>query len=121
MTSVQLAKVVGSVVATVKDSALESRKLLVIQPIAPTGAPSGAALVAIDGVGVGPGEQVMFVKGREAAFAFLPDQVLADASIVGKVDSIDVGEDSGARRAPSSPSEERGERASRRGARALKK
>ena len=118
----QLAKVVGSVVATVKDSALESRKLLVIQPIAPTGAPSGAALVAIDGVGVGPGEQVMFVRGREAAFAFLPDQVLADASIVGKVDSIDVGgEGRGARRAPSSPSEERGERASRRGARALKK
>jgi hypothetical protein len=30
----------------------------------------------------------MFVKGREAAFAFLPDQVLADAAIVGKVDSI---------------------------------
>ena len=84
----QLAKVVGSVVATVKDSALESRKLLVIQPIAPSGTPSGAALVAIDGVGVGPGEEIMFVKGREAAFAFLPDQVLADASIVGKVDSV---------------------------------
>jgi hypothetical protein len=30
----------------------------------------------------------MFVKGREAAFAFLPDTVLADASIVGKVDAI---------------------------------
>ncbi len=83
-----LAKVVGSVVATVKDSALESRTLLVIQPISPSGSPTGAALVAVDGVGVGPGEQVMFVKGREAAFAFLPDQVLADASIVGKVDSI---------------------------------
>ena len=84
----QLARVIGSVVATVKDSALESRKLLVIQPIAPSGAPAGAALVAIDGVGVGAGEEVMFVKGREAAFAFLPDTVLADASIVGKVDAI---------------------------------
>ena len=94
----QLAKVVGSVVATAKDPALESRTLLVIQPIAPSGFPSGEALVAIDGVGVGSGEEVIFVKGREAAFAFLPGQVLADAAIVGKVDSIDVGgEGSGAR------------------------
>jgi microcompartment protein CcmK/EutM len=86
-----LARVVGSVVATVKDPALESRTLLVIQPVAPSGAPAGASLVAIDGVGVGPGEDVLFVKGREAAFAFLPDTVLADASIVGKVDKVDVG------------------------------
>jgi ethanolamine utilization protein EutN len=91
VTLVQLAKVVGSVVASVKDSALESRTLLVLQPITPSGAPSGAALVAIDGIGAGVGEEVLFVKGREAAFAFLPDQVLADASIVGKVDSVDVG------------------------------
>ncbi len=84
----QLAKVVGTVVATVKDPGLEGRTLLVIQPLAPSGSPSGAPLVAIDGVGVGVGEEVMFVKGREAMFAFLPDQVLADASIVGKVDSV---------------------------------
>jgi ethanolamine utilization protein EutN len=83
-----LAKVVGSVVATVKDRSLESRKLLVIQPIAPSGSAAGAPLVALDSVGVGAGEEVMFVKGREAAFAFLPDTVLADATIVGKVDSI---------------------------------
>ena len=84
----QLAKVVGTVVASVKDSGLESKSLLVIQPIAPSGAPSGAPLIAIDGVGVGTGEEIMFVRGREAAFAFLPEQVVADASIVGKVDSI---------------------------------
>jgi ethanolamine utilization protein EutN len=84
----QLAKVVGTVVATLKDSTLEGRKLLVLQPISHSGAPSGAPLVAIDGVGVGAGEEVFFVRGREAAFAFLPDPVLADATIVGKVDSI---------------------------------
>jgi len=110
----QLARVVGSVVATVKDRALERRTLLLIQPIAPSGAPAGAALVAIDSVGVGAGEEVIFVKGREAAFAFLPDQVVADASIVGKVDSVDLGREggerasNGARRAPPS---RRGERA----------
>jgi ethanolamine utilization protein EutN len=85
---VQLAKVVGSVVATMKDPTLEGRKLLVIQPAAPLGAASGAPLVAIDGVGVGVGESVFFVRGREAAFAFLPETVLADATIVGRVDEI---------------------------------
>jgi len=85
---VQLGKVVGNVVATMKDSTLEGRKLLVIQPIAPSGAASAAPLVAIDGVGVGVGEDIFYVRGREAAFAFLPDTVLADASIVGKVDTV---------------------------------
>jgi ethanolamine utilization protein EutN len=84
----QLARVIGTVVATLKDPALASRRLLVIQPIGPSGAAIGAPLVALDGVGVGSGEEVMFVKGREAAFAFLPEVVLADASIVGKVDSV---------------------------------
>ena len=84
-----LAEVVGTVVATVKDPSLQSRKLLLIRPIAPNGAPSGAALVAVDGVGVGVGERVFYARGREAAFAFLPDQVLADAGIVGRIDDID--------------------------------
>ena len=84
----QLARVVGTVVATLKDPTLASQRLLVIQPISPSGADIGAPLVALDSVGVGTGEEVMFVKGREAAFAFLPEVVLADASIVGKVDSV---------------------------------
>jgi ethanolamine utilization protein EutN len=117
---VQLAKVVGNVVATMKDSTLEGRKLLVIQPIAPSGAASAAPVVAIDGVGVGVGEDIFFVKGREAAFAFLPDTVLADATIVGKVDSIDGGE-----RASRSPQPRAlgvgPQPADRRGERALKK
>jgi microcompartment protein CcmK/EutM len=45
--------------------------------------------VALDGVGVGVGERVFYVRGREASFAFLPDQVLADAGIVGRVDTVD--------------------------------
>ena len=85
----QLACVIGNVVATVKASNLVARKLLVIQPIAPSGEPTGSPVVAVDSVGVGPGERVFYVRGREAAFAFLPDLVPTDASIVGKVDSID--------------------------------
>lgn len=82
----QLAEVIGNVVATVKDASLEARTLLVIQPISSAGSPAGAPLVAVDAIGVGVGERVFYVKGKEATFAFLPADVLADASIVGKVD-----------------------------------
>ena len=84
-----LADVVGTVVATVKDSGLDARKLLVIQPITASGAPDGSSLVAIDSVGVGVGERVFYVRGREASFPFLPEHVPADASIVGKIDAIE--------------------------------
>lgn len=86
-----LAEVVGTVVATVKDSGLAARKLLVIQPIAPSGKPDGVSLVAVDSVGVGVGERVFYVRGKEASFAFLPDHVPVDASIVGKIDAIERG------------------------------
>ena len=84
-----LAKVVGNVVATVKDEGLSAKKLLVIQPIAASGKADGARLVALDSVGVGVGERVFYVRGKEASFPFLPDHVPADATIVGKIDQID--------------------------------
>ena len=83
-----LARVVGRVVCTVKDAALSGRKLLLVQPITETGADTGKPLIAIDAVGAGAGEQVFFVTGKEASFAFLPDHVPADASIVGIVDRV---------------------------------
>lgn len=86
----QLADVIGTVVATVKDGGLERRTLLVIQPVTAEGVAAGEPLVAVDGVGVGVGERVVFVRGREAAFTFLPDHVPADAGIVGKVDRVTV-------------------------------
>ena len=84
-----LARVVGNVVATLKDPGLAAKKLLVLQPIDSSGAPEGATLVAIDSVGVGVGETVFYVRGKEASFPFLPDHVPADASIVGKVDAVE--------------------------------
>mgnify|MGYP001254232008 CR=1 FL=1 len=86
-----LAKVVGTVVATVKDPGLAGQKLLVIQPLTPSGEPNGPQLVALDAVGVGVSERVFYVCGKEASFPFLPDHVPADAGIVGKVDTIDQG------------------------------
>jgi len=82
----QLARVIGDVVSTLKDPALASHKLLVLQPIAPDRTPAGRTLVAVDAVGAGVGEHVFFVRGREASFPFLPDEPPTDASIVGIVD-----------------------------------
>jgi len=85
----QLAKVLGEVVSTVKDANLTGLKLLVLQPITPEGAAAGRTLVALDSVGAGVGEHVFFVRGREAAFPFYPAEPPADASIVGIVDQWD--------------------------------
>jgi len=85
-----LARVIGRVVCTVKNDTLHGRKLLLVQPITETGTDAGKPLIAIDAVGAGAGERVFFVTGREASFAFLPDQVPADASIVGIVDRVDL-------------------------------
>ncbi len=84
----RLARVIGNVVATVKDPGLHAQRLLIIQPLTPAGLPTGDPLIALDGAGVGVGEEVFFVRGKEASFVFLPDHVPADASIVGKVDSV---------------------------------
>jgi microcompartment protein CcmK/EutM len=83
---VQLARVIGDVVATRKEAALEGIKLLVIQPLAADGRDVGRPLVAVDSVGAGVGEQVFFVRGKEASFPFFPTEVPADAGIVGIVD-----------------------------------
>jgi len=87
---VQLARVVGEVVATIKDPNLTGTKLLVLQPLAADGAPAGRTLVALDSVGAGVGEHVFFVRGREAAFPFYPAEPPTDASIVGIVDHWDL-------------------------------
>ena len=69
----QLARVVGNVVATIKDPSLHGQKLLVLQPLSPGSKVAGRSLVAVDSVGAGVGEEVFFVRGREASFPFFPD------------------------------------------------
>jgi microcompartment protein CcmK/EutM len=86
---VQLAKVVGTVVATHKDEKLVSVTLLLIQPLSSAREPAGRALVAADAMGAGVGEEVFFVRGAEASFPFYPVVVPTDAAIVGIVDRVD--------------------------------
>jgi len=84
---VHLARVIGDVVATIKDPELHGHKLLMLQPVLPDRSPVGRTLVAIDATGAGPGEHVFFVRGREASFPFLPAQPPVDACVVGIVDA----------------------------------
>jgi microcompartment protein CcmK/EutM len=87
---VHLAKVVGAVVATVKDGAMLGHTLLMLQPITPDRVPTGRVVVAADATGAGPGEHVFFVRGKEAALPFLPAQPPVDACVVGIVDRWDL-------------------------------
>jgi len=98
-----LAKVIGTVVCTVKFQSLEGRKLLLLQPVNKEGVARGKTLVGIDAVGAGVGETVYWCRGREAALAFDPE-VLSDCSIVGIVDGISAPDDRVARAADPSSS-----------------
>jgi len=82
-----LARVIGNVVATVKDPGLAGRKLLLIQPLTRDGEPKGHLMVGIDSIGAGFGEMVYSCRGREASLAFT-GEVPSDCSIVGIVDTI---------------------------------
>ena len=87
----QLARVIGNVIATRKDEKLTGLTLLVIQPLTATREPAGRTLVAVDSVGAGVGEEVFFVRGKEASFPFYPVEAPVDAGIVGIVDHWTVG------------------------------
>lgn len=82
----QIARVIGTVVSTRKDENLAAIKLLLVQPLTPEREPTGRPLVAVDAVGAGVGEEVFFVRGKEASFPFYPVEAPVDAGIVGIVD-----------------------------------
>jgi ethanolamine utilization protein EutN len=87
----QLGRVIGSVVCTIKNDPLEGKKLLVVQPLGRDGKDNGRALVAIDCVGAGSGETVYWCRGREACMPWYPEQeVPTEATIVGIVDEVHV-------------------------------
>jgi ethanolamine utilization protein EutN len=87
----QIARVVGSLVATQKNRKLEGAKLLLVQPLTLDDNPRGTALLAIDSVGAGVGEKVLIVlEGRAAGDALGRKAAPVDAAIMGIVDRVDV-------------------------------
>jgi len=85
-----LGRVIGKVVATMKNASLEGQRLLIVQPIDHQGRDKGKAIVALDSVGAGAGETVYWCRGKEASFPFLPIEVPTEATIVGIVDSVTI-------------------------------
>ena len=89
----QLARVVGNVVATQKHPTFEGAKLLLVQPIGLDDKPRGTALLAVDSVGAGVHEKVLVViEGRAAGEALGRKVAPVDAAIIGIVDRVDIAE-----------------------------
>ena len=87
----QLGRVTGAVVATIKVDGLEGVLFLIVQPVDEHLDPAGQPVVAADAVHMaGPGELVYFVASREAAEALEPRFVPVDHAIVGIVDEVHV-------------------------------
>jgi ethanolamine utilization protein EutN len=87
---VQLARVTGTLVASVKAEGLEGVKLLIVQPLDRRRRPKGDPAVAADGVHMaGPGELVTVVAAREAAQALPNTFVPVDLAVVGIVDAVE--------------------------------
>ena len=85
-----LGRVIGKVVATMKNESLHGQRLLIVQPIDRDGHDKGKAVVALDSVGAGAGEVVYWCRGKEASFPFLPADLPTEATIVGIVDSVNI-------------------------------
>ena len=87
----QIARVIGTVVATQKNTKLEGAKLLLVQPLTLDDQPKGVTLLAIDSVGAGIGEKVLVViEGKAAGDALRRKAAAVDAAIIGIIDAVEV-------------------------------
>ena len=89
-----IAKVIGNVVSTQKNAKFRGMKLLLIQPYISRDSKleiSGSSVVAVDSVGAGAGECVLFTQGSSARLTAATKDAPIDAVIVGIVDTIEVG------------------------------
>jgi ethanolamine utilization protein EutN len=84
----QLAKVIGTVVATRKDPRLEGKTLLICRPVELDGGDGAGYLVAVDTVSAGYREKVLVVQGSSARMASGCQDTPVDAAIVGIIDQV---------------------------------
>ncbi len=86
----QLGRVLGTVVASVKADGLDGVRLLIVQPLDRHQQPRGRPVIAADGVAMaGPDELVHYVSAREAAQALEETFVPVDHAVVGIVDAVE--------------------------------
>jgi len=90
----QIARVIGTVVATQKHKKFEGAKLMLVQPLNMDDTPRGVALLAIDGVGAGVDEKVLVVlEGRAAGEALGKKGAPVDAAIIAIIDTVTIADD----------------------------
>ncbi|MCD6310335.1 MAG: EutN/CcmL family microcompartment protein [Candidatus Eremiobacteraeota bacterium] len=85
----KFARVIGTVVSTQKEPVIEGRKFLLIQPVNIKFEPEGTPLVAVDAVGAGEGELILFVSGSSARQTTLTKNTPCDCAIMGIVDLVE--------------------------------
>lgn len=83
----QLAKVIGTVVSTRKETSLNGLKLLMVRPLDEQGNETGNPLVAADAVGAGPEEVVLIAAGSSARQTQQTKERPVDAVVMAIVDS----------------------------------
>jgi len=93
LSEMQIARVIGTVVATQKHRKFEGAKLLLVQPLNVDDTPRGSTVLAVDGVGAGVDEKVLVVmEGRAAGEALGRKAAPVDAAIIGIIDSVTIHE-----------------------------
>lgn len=86
----KLGRIVGTVVSTRKDAALASLKLLIVENLNPAMEREGGYVVAVDSVGAGVGEVILYATGSSARQTSVTKDRPVDAVIMAIVDSFDV-------------------------------
>ncbi len=85
-----LGKVTGTVVASAKDEKLRDFKLLVVENLTPDGKTGSGYAVAVDTVGAGTGEVVLYATGSSARQTSATDKRPTDATIIAIVDTVEL-------------------------------
>lgn len=86
-----IGRVVGTLVSTHKHAKLEGAKLLLVQPLGLDDRPKGVPLLAIDRMGAGVGEKVLYlIEGKAAQEALGRKGAPVDAAIMGIIDAVNL-------------------------------
>jgi len=89
----QICKVTGNVVSTVKNQHLDGKKIMIVQPLDLDGKPAGKDYLAIDTVSAGKDDKVLVIKeGGSARIVFNDKEIPVQAVIIAVVDAVDIQE-----------------------------
>lgn len=86
-----LGRVTGTVLAAARDKRLDGATLLVVQTVAPDGSDTPGYAVAVDAVGAGVGDLVLYTTGSQAGKTDATERRPADAAVVAIVDAVELG------------------------------